>query len=331
MILPEPTDIAAPVFAPAVSVLMPMRDAGEYLQAAVDSILLQDHGNLELIIIDDGSRDGSRERVHAMSDPRVRLVDGPRAGISACLNAGLARACGAIVMRCDADDLFPPGRVRRQWEWLQRHADFVAVCGAFSMIGPNGASIASPLREFDQEALDAAERILDGRLKTHLCAFAVRREAVERLGGFRSWFETAEDIDFALRLAEQGPVGFDPFDAYRYRLHGSSITHTQASVRRRFFEDQARAMSRERLATGADALMRGHPPAMPPPDSARASRPDSARLHIAQMLVGQSWQAFSGGRKRSAIAAAARAIAASPMHGAAWKALLLVTLRPTPR
>jgi len=329
--LPDATSAAVGAPGVAVTVLMPMRDAGEYLRAAIDSILQQDHRDLELVVIDDGSRDGSRERVQQMSDPRIRLVDGPRAGISACLNAGLAHASGEVVMRCDADDLFPPGRIRRQWEWLQRRPGFVAVCGAFSMISPAGAPVAAPLRDLTEEALDGAERILDGRLKTHLCAFAIRRAAVDRVGGFRPWFETAEDIDFALRLAETGPIGFDPFDAYLYRLHGTSITHTQASVRRRFFEEQARDMSRQRLAGGTDALMRDEPPALPPLDAPGAARADGARLHMAQLLVGQSWQAFSEGRRRAAIGAAARALASRPLHGAAWKALLLVSLRPMRR
>ena len=329
--MPEPALPAALGDSVVVSVVMPMRDAGEYLQTAVDSVLAQDHRELELLIIDDGSRDGSRERVLAMSDPRIRLIDGPRAGISACLNAGLAQAVGAVVMRCDADDLYPAGRIGRQVAWLRQHPECVAVCGAFSMIDAGGALVASPLRHLAQAQLDAAGRILDGRLKTTLCAFAIRRDPVDRVGGFRTWFETAEDIDFALRLAELGPIGFDPFDAYLYRLHGTSVTHTQASVRRRFFEDQARAMSRERRTTGRDALARGAPPALPRLDDARAARVDSAGMHVAQLLVGQSWQAFSEGRKRAAIAAAVRALASHPLHGAAWKALLLVTFRPVPR
>lgn len=311
-----------------VSVLMPMRDAGAYLQAAVDSILQQDHRAVELIVIDDGSRDGSRERVLAMSDARIRLIDGPRTGISACLNAGLAHATGAIVMRCDADDLYPPARIRRQVDWLRRHPEAIAVCGAFAMVGPSGAQVAAPLSNLTQERRDVAVSILDGQLNTHLCAFAIVRSALQQTAGFRPYFETAEDIDFVLRLAELGPVGFDPFVAYLYRLHGTSITHTQASVRRRFFETQAREMSRDRRTTGSDALSRGQPPALPVLDDSSGSRPDGANLHMAQLLVGQSWHAFSQGSRRGAMAAAARAIAACPAHAAAWKALLFVSLGP---
>ena len=314
-----------------VSVLMPTRNPGAYLLPAVRSVLAQAGPRIELIVIDDGSTDGSRERIAALADPRIRLVDGPRSGIADCLNTGLAQVTGDVVMRCDADDLYPPGRMQRQLEWLDRHPRHVAVCAGFSMIGPTGAPVSNPTQHLVDERVDAARRILEGEFSTHLCTFAIRRAALARVGGFRAFFETAEDIDFALRLAESGEIGFDPFDAYQYRLHGTSITHTQASVRRRFYEETAREMSRDRRATGADALMRGQPPTPPALDKTADARADGAALHIAQLLVGESWRAFGDGRRSAAVRSALRAIAAQPGYRDAWKALLLTALRPVPR
>ena len=311
---------------PVVSVLMPMRNPGRFLRAAVASVLEQQGAELELIVIDDGSTDGSRELLAGLADRRIVLVEGPRAGIAACMNAGLARASGDVVMRCDADDLFPSGRIAMQLAWLDEHSEHVAVCAAFSMIGPDGAVVALPHRHATHEALDGASRILDGRLKTHLCTFAIRAPALRRVGQFRAFFETAEDIDFALRVAEIGPVGFDPRIAYLYRLHDASITHTQASARRRFFETCAYDMSRDRQASGSDALMRGEPPT-PPAAEGSGARADGAGLHMAQMLVGESWRAFARGDRDGARHAALRAIMARPAHLKAWKALLLVSLR----
>jgi hypothetical protein len=208
---------------------------------------------------------------------------------------------------------------------LDSHPGFVAVCAGFSMVGPDAQPVAWPFRDSVDEQLDAATRILDGRLRTHLCTFAVRRAAIDAVGGFRTFFETAEDIDFALRLAEQGPVGFEPFDAYLYRLHGSSITHTQASVRRLFFERAARQMSADRRDCGSDELMRGTPPQPPEGELSPAA---SAGEHMAQLLVGESWQFHKAGRKRAAIRSAWQAIASHPASGDAWKALVLVTLKP---
>jgi glycosyltransferase involved in cell wall biosynthesis len=322
--------VAAGASAPVrVSVLMPMRNPGEFLRAAIASVLCQRDAGLELVVIDDGSTDGSRELVAAMADPRIVLVDGPRSGISACLNAGLARVSGEVLMRCDADDLYPPGRIRAQLDWLAAHPGFVGVCAPFDMIGPDGTDVAAPGRHLVDELTDAAERILDGRLRTHLCTFAFRREVLATTGAFRAFFETAEDIDFALRLAEAGPLGFLPVVAYRYRLHDASITHRQASARRLFFEATAYAMSRERLAGGRDALMRGTPP-QAPPDTGPGGARDGADKHIAQLLVGEAWRAFQAGDRPLARRLAWRSLRARWRHLDAWKSVLLISIRPLP-
>ena len=318
--------VTNPASGELVTVLMPMRNAGRFLGEAVSSVLDQDHANLELLVIDDGSTDGSREAVMAMSDARIRLIDGPRAGISACLNRGLEQARGSVLMRCDSDDVYPPGRIRLQLDWLAAHPDFIAVCAPFEMISPEGDKVASPLRHEVRPDLDGARRILDGRLRTHLCTFAFRKDVAVGLGGFRPFFETAEDIDFTLRLAAAGAIGCLPAVAYLYRLHGASITHTQGSARRQFFERTAYAMSKERLATGTDAVARGAPPVAPPAD-----RPEGAGGHIANLLVGEAWQAFGRADRMTALRTIWRAIRAQPWHLSAWRSLLIISLKPVRR
>jgi glycosyltransferase involved in cell wall biosynthesis len=312
-----------------VSVLMPVLNAQPYLAAAIESILAQDYQAFELVVVDDGSTDGSREYLIACNDARIVLIDGPRAGIAACMNTALQRAQGQLVMRCDADDLYPPGRIRRQVEWLNARPDYVAVCGAFSAMGSSGAVVASPLLQSTRELPDAQERILDGRLRTHLCTFAIRRAATRQLGGFRVWFETAEDIDFMLRLANVGPIGFLPETAYAYRLHDRSITHTQASKRRRFFEECAYGMSVERSSTGDDSLARGRPPE-PPQLGALDGHPHDAGRHLSQLLVGEAWLAFRDGDRTTARRRAWQAVCASLTYADAWKSMLLISVRCIP-
>jgi len=313
--------------APLVSVLMPMRNPGRFVEAAVQSILSQDCVDLELVILDDGSTDGSRVWVDGLADPRVRVVDGPRSGISACMNRGLALARGEIVMRCDSDDLFPPGRIAAQVAFLQAHPGFVGVCSPFSWIGPDGRPVGSPGIAPQTTGADVAGDILAGQLRTHLCAFAFRRAVLARVGEFRPFFQTAEDIDFQLRLAAAGPVGFQPANAYVYRLHDASITHSQPSVLRQFFEATAHAMARERLATGSDALMRGETVPLPAvTDGAHA--PDRSGRQISQLLVGEAWRRFLDKDRSGALHTAWRAVLASPGHADAWRSLLLVGIKP---
>ncbi len=121
-----------------VSVLMPMRNAEPFIRATLKSILAERAVDLEVVIIDDGSTDRSAAIVQSVGDPRVRLLPGPRSGIGAAFNTALAAAQGDLVARCDADDLYPPGRLAWQARWLEQHPEFGAVCGLFSTITPAG-------------------------------------------------------------------------------------------------------------------------------------------------------------------------------------------------
>src|SRR5437016_1299456 len=110
-----------------VSVLMPMRNAEPYVKEAVTSVLAQDAPEMELVVVDDGSTDRSRQIVESFDDARVRIVEGPRRGFAAAWNTALAAATGKIVMQCDADDSYPPGRVAMQLGQLRDLPEFGAV------------------------------------------------------------------------------------------------------------------------------------------------------------------------------------------------------------
>src|SRR5262249_30760912 len=123
---------------PLVSVLMPMHNAEPYVRAAVESVLSQQGVELELIIIDDHSKDRSGEVARCIQDPRIRILEGPGKGISAALNMAIDAARGDIVTRCDADDLYTEGRLSFQVGWLEEHTEFGAICGVFSSMTSDG-------------------------------------------------------------------------------------------------------------------------------------------------------------------------------------------------
>src|SRR4051812_48627287 len=104
---------------------MPARNARAYVARAVRSVLEQSFGNLELVLIDDRSTDGTRAIVEALGDSRVRIIEGPGGGIAAAMNTGLEAARAPLVARCDADDLYPADRLKRQVEWMREHPEFV--------------------------------------------------------------------------------------------------------------------------------------------------------------------------------------------------------------
>ncbi len=307
---------------PDVSILMPMRNAERFVEAALLSILAQGPSNFEILVIDDGSTDRSPAIVKKMGEASVRMIDGPKAGISACMNAGLTAARGPLIARCDADDLYPAGRLAFQLAWLKDHADFAGVCGAFDTITPAGKQAAQ--LKFSQRAEEVTQELLAGIARTHLCTYLIRASALKEIGGFRRWFTTAEDIDLQFRLAEVGRIHFDPTIAYHYRLHDQSITHQQAASQRAFFESCARSFLLDRQATGQDALARGLPPPVPPDDDAPRQ---SSSEHLQKILLGSAWGYHGKGEKCRALTTGLRACFHRPSNFSAWKSLLALGIR----
>jgi len=308
--------MTALVFQPdcLVSVVIPMRNAEDFIERALRSILMEKTVPLEVVVVDDGSTDRSREAIEAVGDSRVRVVDGPKKGIAACLNVAIANVRGSVVMRCDADDEFPQGRIARQFEWLQRHPEVDAVGGAFSTIDVNGVVLACVAHRHGPAAEAIDGELRRGVIRTSLCTFAIRRKVFERIGGFRESFETAEDIDFQLRLGEACSVSYVPHDEYLYRLHEASVTHSRSDRRRMFFDEMAIRLQRDRLTTGSDALMRGEILAPPADDG---SFPN-VRSHVHGMLVGQSWRDVRDGQIRIGLRRALQAISVRPTHIPSW-------------
>jgi len=121
---------------PLVSVLLPVWNGERFLRASIDSIASQTFRAFELIVISDGSTDGSLEiaREAAGLDSRIVVLPLPHDGLPAALNAGIAAARGAYLARMDADDLAVPARLERQVAYLDAHPHCVVVGSAVDVV-----------------------------------------------------------------------------------------------------------------------------------------------------------------------------------------------------
>ncbi len=312
---------------PLVSVLIPIRNAAPFVQAAIESVLSQTGSRVEIVAIDNGSTDRSAEVVRGIPDARIRFVSSPGLGIAAALNRGLAEARGAFIARCDADDRYPDDRLARQLSFLMSHTEYDAVCGSYTTMDGDGRFVSA--MDCGTREREITGELRGGTTRTSLCTFTMRREAVDRVaGGFRPWFVTAEDIDFQLRFGAVGRVFYEPRSVYRCRLHDASVTHTQSRLEREFYEQTARVFAQQRAERGNDDLECARPPS--PPVSERPSRRD-AREHIHELLIGQAWRHHARGEKWLALRTGLTACLRRPEKLRAWKSFAALVVKRGPR
>jgi len=307
---------------PIVSIVVPAKNQESYISECLSSLINQEYKNLDILVIDDQSSDATRGIAQTFSDSRIRIINGPGKGFSASLNTGLFNAVGEIVMQCDADDRYPEERVAKQVAWLEVNPGFDAVCGAYYSMDQNG-KIVSRLALYEKES-EISDELRNGITRTSLCTFAMRAHALKKVHGLREYFPTSGDIDFQLRFGEVNRVFYRPDFTYFYRIHDASITHTQPSPLRQFYEATAHRFQQQRMERGYDDLQTGSPPA--PPDSQHA-KADSARQQIDRFMTGEAWRMYKEGRKRDALKIGLQILKNNPFDQKAWRNLLLLLVK----
>ena len=305
-----------------ISVVIPARNAGLTIRRALDSILISEEVS-EIIVVNDGSSDGTGRVVKSYSDSRIRMIDGPSRGIAAAVNAGFNECSEDFISRCDADDWIEAGRFSWQLDAFQRMPELVAVSAGFSSASPDGAHIADL-------SLDGIERevtveLLRGQAVTTLCSWLIRKDAIREVGGLREWFSTAEDLDLMFRLASLGAILHIPQRAYWYCLHSASITHHQGTAKRKFFEEAATKFALQRSMTDCDDLDAGRPPSIPSDDFVT----ETVNSQIVGHLVGQAWSLYGERRRCMAIYSLLRAIRYQPkmVHSFLYQIVVIIIKR----
>ena len=217
---------------PRVSVVMPIYNGAEFLALSIDSVLAQTLPDFELILVDDGSTDGTAEiiRRYAAADRRIVPIAKANSGISDTLNQGLAVARADWIARLDSDDLMLPERLARQLAFVEADPELIAAGSYYEIIDPAGRSHGTRLplpRTRDELAGFLAAREPLSFLHPSMI---YRRQAALDLGGYDKRTEPAEDVAlFARMLATGAPILIQPEVLLRYRVHSNTISARTAT------------------------------------------------------------------------------------------------------
>jgi len=226
---------------PLVTVVMPAYNAERWIAGAIASVMGQTLSNWELIVVNDGSTDGTEAVVGRCCDRRLQLVNQEHKGAAAARNRGIARARAKYVALLDADDWYEPRHLERTTDFLEREAACALVGTNFFFVDSNGH------RTLGCKPNEILGRPGDGVIPDYFraamrnrcfpitdCA-VFRRDKVAELGGFDTSLASDEDHEFWTRWAMASRFGYidEPLCCYRVDTPGSARKHLGRSIRMR--------------------------------------------------------------------------------------------------
>lgn len=235
-----------------VSVITVCYNAADYIAQTMASVLAQDYPDLEYIVVDGGSHDGTVAIIEKFAnDPRMRWCSEPDAGIADAMNKGVALASGAIIAHLNADDYYTHSQViSRVAGCFRNHPEILWLTGGFDFVSADGIRLRSiRVRRY------SFRRLVRGNIILHPSTF-IRYDAFQRAGGFDASLRYCMDYDLFLRLGVLAPPYLLDEQLSCFRVHSASRTITQSEqsyaeeflVRSRFLDARKENVLPYRLA-----------------------------------------------------------------------------------
>ncbi|MET0755451.1 MAG: glycosyltransferase family A protein [Pseudoxanthomonas sp.] len=222
-----------------VSAIIPTYNRRELVVRAIDSVLSQTWGVDEIVVVDDGSTDGTEAHLRQRYGDRIRYVWQANAGVSAARNHGMSIAQGRYFALLDSDDEWLPEKTARQIEWMEAHPDYgMVLCDVERVDGEHRLIDVFRRRDTIPEDGWVLPWIIYNPALAPASAM-LRREVVDDVGGFDTTLRTAEDIDFHLRVAQRWRIGVVEASLVR-AMRGHDGLSAEAST----YDDYVRVVER---------------------------------------------------------------------------------------
>jgi glycosyltransferase involved in cell wall biosynthesis len=253
---------------PLVTLVVPLYNHALYVGQCLESIFSDAYPNKEIVVIDDGSTDGSFQVTRAWYEinrqrfsGRFDLSSRENRGVTRTLNELVSRAAGDFIVVLASDDYLLPGGIQARLDYLRAHPDRMAVIGDCIVIDQNSIKLHdSGLSGFKRgrKAYLVHEKLIAYELVFRWCVpgpvFMARKELYRMIGGYREDI-AVEDRDFYLRMIARGLLGFVDYPVAAYRIHTGGFTSTPA---RELCYKEAMLITVTENLTGFSGLRRFH-------------------------------------------------------------------------
>ena len=206
-----------------VSVIMPTFNRAAFIAQAIESVRTQDYPDWELIIVDDGSTDGTDAAVSGLLGGNIRCLRQDRQGPAAARNRGLSEARGSLIAFLDSDDYYLPGKLRAQAEMLAQDKNLGAVHSGWRKVDERGALLEEVEPWRDAPVLDLKTWLM--WKPVFLGGIMIRAGWLRRTGGFNPRLYQTDDVEMMFRLSAAGcRMEWLKRPTVCYRQHAANIT-----------------------------------------------------------------------------------------------------------
>lgn len=221
-----------------ISVIIPLYNHEKFIKDAIKSVLNQTHKNLELIVIDDGSRDGSLTVAQSFNDQRLKVISQENCGAHHTINRGLDLATGDYLTILNSDDVYDKERLEKCIAFLVENPDTHLICTYIKVINDSGKTLGIkqgwknmepwPIPNKEKsfaKSDDFLKNLLMSNFISTTSNMLFTKQLYQAIGGMRN-LRFAHDWDFALRAAEYGRCVLIDEALMGYRIHGNNTIHT---------------------------------------------------------------------------------------------------------
>jgi len=227
---------------PLVSVVIPVFNGERFLREAVESVLIQQYSPVEIIVVDDGSTDGTANVARSLPET-VRYLYQTNQGPAAARNRGIEQAQGSLIAFADADDLWPAGKLELQLPYLIRDPAVDIVLGRIQQVHLS-------------ETVDGPTQAQEPAFSVNLGSAVVRKSVFERIGLFDETMRYSEDVDWFMRARESGAaiVTIDAVTLF-YRQHEQNMTRGKSTSELNVLKALKKSLDRRRERSGSASAL----------------------------------------------------------------------------